>query len=183
MQTLSKFMFSPKKSYGAMAVRGGLREPLAFGLLIGSIGVMFTFFWQFVIASTGGVVPSGDLPLSVTSPLFFLLLIFLAPALSLVGLFVWSFIIHVLLFLVRGNTNGFEATFRVIAYSQATQVWSVIPVVGGFIGWCWRAVIQIIGLKEAHRISYGKIFVALLIPVALFVVMGVALAFFLITRL
>ena len=90
---------------------------------------------------------------------------------------------HVLLLLVRGNTNGFEATFRVMAYSQATQVWSVIPFVGGFIGWCWRAVIQIIGLKEAHQIGYGKIFVAFLIPVALFVVMGVGLAFFLIARL
>jgi hypothetical protein len=176
-------MFSPKKSYGAMPVRGGLREPLAFGLLAASIGAMFTFFWQFVIASTGGLRPSGDLSLSVSSPLFFLLLIFLAPILSLVSLFVWSFIMHVLLFLVRGNTNGFEATFRVMAYSQATQVWSVIPFVGGFIGWCWKAVIQVIGLKEAHQIGYGKIFVALLIPVALFVVMGVALAFFLITRL
>ena len=176
-------MFSPKKSYGAMPVGGGLREPLAFGLLTGSIGAMFTFFWQFVMASAGGVVPSGDLPLSMTSPLFFLLLIFLAPALTAIGLFIWSFIIHVLLLLVRGNANGFEATFRVIAYSQAAQVWCVIPLVGGLVGWCWRAVIQIIGLKEAHRISYGKIFAALLIPVALLVVTGVALAFFLITRL
>jgi hypothetical protein len=182
-QTLSLFMFSPKKSYGAMPVGGGLREPLAFGLLAGSIGAMFTFFWQFVIASTGGVRPSGDLPLSVSSPLFFLLLIFLAPALTVISLFVWSFIMHVLLLLVRGNTNGFEATFRVMAYSQATQVWSVIPFVGGFIGWFWRVVIQVIGLKEAHQISYGKIFVAFLIPLALLVVMGVALAFFLIIRL
>ncbi len=181
-QTLSSFMFSPKRSYEAMAVGGGLREPLAFGLLAGSIGEMFTFFWQFVIASRGGVIASGGLPLVVSSPLFFLLLILLAPVLTAISLFVWSFILHVLLFVVRGNKNGFEATFRVMAYSQAAQVWSVIPFVGGPIGWCWRVVIQVIGLKEAHRISYGKVFVALLLPVALFVVMGVALALFLIMR-
>ena len=90
---------------------------------------------------------------------------------------------HVLLLVVRGNANGFEATFRVMAYSQAAQLWCLIPFVGGPIGWCWRVAIQVIGLKEAHRISYGKVFVALLIPVALFVVMGVALVFFLIMRL
>ena len=90
---------------------------------------------------------------------------------------------HVLLLLVRGNTNGFEATFRVMAYSQATQVWSVIPFVGGPLGWCWRVVVQVIGLKEAHQISYGKIFVAFLIPLALLVVLGVTLVFFLIIRL
>jgi len=176
-------MFSPKKSYGAMPVQGGLREPLAFGLLAGSIGAMFTFFWQFMSASIGGVGSSGDLPLGVSSPLFFLLLIFLAPALSVIGLFVWSFILHVLLLLVRGNRKGFEATFRVMAYSQATQVWSVIPFVGGFIGWFWRVVIQVIGLKQAHQIGYGKIFVALLIPVALFVLLIVGLVFFLFMRL
>jgi len=182
-QTLSWFIFSPRRSYGAMPVRGGLREPLAFGLLTGSIGEMFTFFWQFVIASRGGIIASGDLPLAVSSPLFFLFLIFLAPVMTVIGLFVWSFILHVLLFVVRGNKNGFEATFRVMAYSQAAQVWCVIPFVGGLIGWCWRVVIQVIGLKESHRISYVKVFVALLIPVALFVVMGVALVFFLIMRL
>ena len=182
-QTLLSFMFSPKRSYGAMPVGGGLREPLAFGLLAGSMGEMFTFFWQFVIASIGGVSPSGGFPVAVGSPLFFLLLILLAPVLTVISLFFWSFILHVLLFVVRGNTNGFEATFRVMAYSQAAQVWCVIPFVGGPIGWCWRGVIQVIGLKEAHQISYGKVFVALLIPVALFVVMGVALVFFLIMRL
>ena len=182
-QTLSSFMFSPKKSYGAMPVGGGLREPFAFGLLAGSIGEMFTFFWQFVIASTGGVSPSGGLPFAVSSPLFFLLLILLAPILTVIGLFVSSFILHVLLLVVRGNANGFEATFRVMAYSQAAQVWCVIPFVGGPIGWCWRAVIQVIGLKEAHQISYAKVIVALLMPIALFVVMGVALVFFLIMRL
>lgn len=182
-QTLFSFMFSPKRSYGAMPVGGGLREPVAFGLLAGSIGAMFTFFWQFMIASTGGVSSSGDLPLSVSSPLFFLLLIFLAPALTVISLFVWSFILHVLLLLVRGNKNGFEATFRVMAYSQATQVWSIIPFVGGIIGLLWRVVVQVIGLKEAHQIGYGKIFVAFLIPLALLVMLGIALVFFLIIRL
>jgi hypothetical protein len=175
-------MFSPKRSYETMPVRGGLREPLAFGLLAGSIGEMFTFFWQFVIASIGGVSLSGGFPLAVSSPLFFLLLILLAPVLTVISLFVWSFILHVLLLVVRGSANGFEATFRVMAYSQAAQVWCVIPFVGGPIGWCWRVVIQVIGLKEAHQISYGKVIVALLLPVAFFVVMGVALALFLIMR-
>ena len=90
---------------------------------------------------------------------------------------------HLLLCLVKGNTHGFEATFRVIAYSQAAQVWGIIPVVGSFIGWFWRAVIQVIGLKETHQISYGKIFFAFLIPFILFAVIALAVVLFLIIKL
>jgi len=81
--------------------------------------------------------------------------------------------------MVRGGKSGFEATFRVVAYSQATRVWSVIPFVGGPIGWVWRTIVQIIGLKQAHEVSYARIVVALLIPLALLLVM-VTTAFFLI---
>ena len=69
--------------------------------------------------------------------------------------------------MVRGGRKGFEATFRVVAYSQATRVWSIIPFIGSPIGWVWRTVVQIIGLKEVHQISYVRIIVAFLIPLAL----------------
>lgn len=87
-----------------------------------------------------------------------------------------------LLLLVRGAKNGFEATFRVVAYSQATRLWSTIPFIGSPIGWIWRAIVQIIGLKEAHEISYVRIVVAFLIPLALLMLIATG-AFVLIMRL
>jgi hypothetical protein len=84
--------------------------------------------------------------------------------------------------MVRGGKSGFEATFRVVAYSQATRVWSVIPFVGGPIGWVWRTIVQIIGLKEAHEVGYTRIVLAFLIPLALLLFI-VTVAFLLILRL
>jgi hypothetical protein len=76
--------------------------------------------------------------------------------------------------LVRGGKNRFEATFRVVAFSQATAVWSILPFIGSPIGWVWKTIVLTIGLKEAHEISYLRIVVAFLIPLALllFIVTG-----------
>jgi len=182
-RTLGSVMFSPKAAFSTMPVRGGLREPLAFGLLVGSLSIMFAFFWDFLMASSGFVRPWEGFPVSLSSPLLFLSFIFLAPLLMAINIFASSLIIHLLLLLVRGGTNGFEATFRVVAYSQATRVWSIIPFIGSPIGWVWRSIVLIIGLKEAHKISYGKIAVAFLIPLGLLILVITAGAFFLISRL
>jgi hypothetical protein len=79
--------------------------------------------------------------------------------------------------MVRGGRKGFEVTFRVVAYSQATRVWSIIPFIGSPIGWVWRTVVQIIGLKEVHQISYVRITVAFLIPLALLLLVVTSVVF------
>ena len=54
-----------------------------------------------------------------------------------------------------------------VSYSQATQIWAVIPFIGGFIGSLWILIVQIVGLREIHETSYLRVILALLIPVAL----------------
>ena len=101
----------------------------------------------------------------------FLLLIFLSPLFVTFSLLISSVIMHALLLLVRGGKNGYEATFRVVAYSQATRVWSMIPLLGGAVGWIWRSIVYIIGLKEAQETSYGRVILAFSIPFALLIVL------------
>jgi len=180
-RTTKSVIFSPKSMFSTMTVKGGWREPLAFGLLVGSISVMIAFFWEFMIATSGFLKPLWGVSISLSSPIIFLSFIFLSPLLVTIDLFISSFIIHVLLVLVRGGKNGFEATFRVVAYSQATRLWSIIPFIGSPVGWVWRTIVQIIGLKEAHEISYVRIVAAFLIPLALLLLI-VTGAFFLAIR-
>jgi hypothetical protein len=170
-QTIKGVLFSPRNIFSTMPARGGWREPLAFGLLVGSIGSMFTFFWEFLAASMGFIRPLWGVSTSIGSPLVFLLFIFLSPLFVTINLLISSLIIHVLLLLVRGGKNGYEVTFRVVAYSQATRVWSIIPLLGGAIGWIWRSIVYIIGLKEAQETSYGRIILAFSIPFVLFIVL------------
>jgi predicted Zn finger-like uncharacterized protein len=177
-QTVRSVIFSPKSMFSTMPVRGGWREPLAFGLLVGSISGMVASFWEFIIATSGVFKPLGAISVSLTSPIIFLSLIFLSPLLVTINLFISSFIIHLLLLLVRGAHHRFEATFRVVAYSQATRVWSILPFIGSPIGWIWKSIVQIIGLKEAHEISYLRIVVAFSIPFALVLLIAAGVFFF-----
>lgn len=176
-QTLKAVILSPRNMFSTMPVGGGWREPLAFGLLVGSISTMFAFFWEFLIATSGLLKPMWGFPISLSSPIIFLCFIFLSPVLTAIDLFISSLIIHVLLLMVRGGRKGFEVTFRVVAYSQATRVWSIIPFIGSPIGWVWRTVVQIIGLKEVHQISYVRISVAFLIPLALLLLIVTSVVF------
>jgi hypothetical protein len=179
-QTMKGVLFSPRNMFSTMPVRDGWREPLAFGLLVGSIGSMFTFFWEFFVASMGFLKPLWGVSTSISSPLVFLLFIFLSPLFVTFNLLISSVIIHVLLVLVRGGKNGYEATFRVVAYSQATRVWSMIPLLGGAVGWIWRSIVYIIGLKEAQETSYGRVILAFSIPFALLIVLVSAFLIFMI---
>ena len=165
-QTLSAILFSPKKFFSAVAFKGGIKEPLAFGLLIGSIGAMFGLFWQFLIMIGSLLTVGHELFSQFTMTIIFLGIIIISPVFVTIGILLTSSIIHLLLLIVRGGGNGFEATFRVISYSQATQAFGLIPIIGGMIGGIWLIIAQIIGLKEIHETSYFKIIIALLIPLA-----------------
>ena len=177
-QTITSVLFSPRNMFATMPVKEGLREPLAFGLLVGSISSMCAFFWEFLIAHSNLLESFDGLFLSVGAPIIFLIFIFLSPLLVSLSIVISSLFIHLLLLLVRAANNRFEATFRVVAYSQATSIWSIIPFIGSPIGWIWRSIVQIIGLKEAHETSYLRIIVAFCIPiVVLLLLVSVAIFF------
>ena len=121
-----------------MASGGGLREPLAFGLLFGSLGVMFGLFWQFLMMKNNMLSLFGSLFGEFGLSITFLGTIILSPLFVTIILIAISGILHLCLLMVRGGKNGFEGTFRVVAYSQATQIFTFVPFVGGLVGWFRR---------------------------------------------
>lgn len=164
-QTFKLVLFSPEKMFRTLVVKEGMKEPLAFGLLTGSIGSMFGFFWQLVLMSVG-VVAFGA-PFFGHLGIWFILLAMavFVPIFVLIGIYLYSLVLHLLLVIVRGAGNGFEATFRVVCFSQAVQVLGIVPLLGGWVAGIWQLVVQIIGLKEIHETSYFRVITAFLIPV------------------
>ncbi len=117
---------------------------------------------------SGGLFPFGDAILGhLTVGLIFLVMVVAIPVCVTLSMFIYSAILHLLLMIVRGGKNRFEATFRVVAYSQAAQAWDLIPVVGSWIGGIWQLIVQVIGLREMHNISYLRVFMAFLLPVGI----------------
>ena len=172
-KTFKAVLFSPEIFFRSLTFKAGIVEPLAFGTLVGSIGSMFGLFWQLLMWS-GLVLTYGESIFGqFTIGVILLIIMVIIPVLWVTWIFVSSGITHLLLLIVRGGENGYEATLRVVSYSQATQVWSLIPFVGGTIGWIWQLVVQIIGLRHIHRTSYLRVIVAFLIPVAIIFLLGI----------
>jgi hypothetical protein len=90
-----------------------------------------------------------------------------APIFVLLGVFIWSAIVHLFLLLVGGATAGFASTVRVVCYAGTVQVFQIVPFCGGLIGFVWGIVLYIIGIAAAHRTSQGKAALAVLLPLVL----------------
>jgi len=165
--TFKEALFSPSTFFRGLTFKGGIKEPFAFGLLIGAVGNMFGIFWP-VLMMSGGLFPFGEAIFGhLTVGLIFLIMVVAIPVCVTLSMFIYSAIIHLLLMIVGSGKNKFEATFRVVAYSQAAQVLDLIPVVGSWIGGIWQLIIQMIGLREMHGISYLRVFMAFLLPVGI----------------
>ena len=178
-ETVKGVLFSPTDFFGKMTFQGGAKDPLIFGIMIGSIGTMFGFFWSFLMM-WGSILSLGEgrIDPSLMGVIFILLMVF-SPLLITITILLTSAIMHLLLLITGAGKHRFEATLRVVSYSQATQIWGVVPIVGGIVGNLWFLIVQIIGLREIHETSYWRIFVALLIPFAfILILLVVGIIFF-----
>ncbi len=162
-KTLNETLFRPSEFFKKMSVSGGLTDPLLFALIVGMVGLMFYYLWQILLKSAiQNMIPAAGQHLFQGIGLA--ILAFLSPFLIILGLFVSSAILHVCLMMVKGAKNGFEATFRVVAYGYSTYIFLLIPACGGLLYAVWAIVLCIIGLREAHETTGGKAAFAVFLP-------------------
>ncbi len=167
-KTLSGSLFHPSEFFKRMSVAGGLTDPLLYALIIGMVGLTFSYFWQILLRNAlQGMMPG--IPATAAEQLFqgigMAIFAFLSPFLIILGLFVSSGILHLCLMMVKGARKDFEATFRVVAYGYSANVFLVIPFCGSLLCAVWAIVLYIIGLKEAHETTGGKAAFAVFLPV------------------
>ena len=167
--TLKDVLFRPSVFFKRMPVTGGLTDPLLYALIIGMVGIIFSYFWQILLqgAMQGMMIPGikAAADQNMFKGIGMAALAFFSPFLIILVLFISSGILHVCLMLVRGARSGFEATFRVVAYGYSTNIFLVIPFCGGLLAGVWAIVLAIIGLREAHETTGGKAAFAVFLPV------------------
>lgn len=163
-QTFKAIIFSPQTLFKTLTFRGGIKEPLAFGLLFGSVSSMLGLFWH-VLTPPDDLNLIGEYVNQLGIGFIFVIMMVIVPVLVTLGMLFYSAFLHLLLLIVRGGKNGYEATFRVVAYSQAIQLLALVPFVGALIGLIWQIIVQIIGLAKIHEVSYARVIIAFLIPV------------------
>lgn len=172
-QTIKRAMLHPQAFFAYMPLRG-MAKPLAFFLLVGCIQLTAQLFWgansmTFMDliaprpeeAQTSAELGEGGYLLFVVFPLVLMVLVFGVTALN-----------HLFLMATRAATRGFEATFRAVAYGSAPLVLALLPYVGDLVGLAWNLAVTIIAYKYIHRTSYTRVALAMLIPFAFMLSLG-----------
>ncbi len=160
-RTIGQVLAHPVRFFAAPA-RPGYAWALSFGLILGTFGLAAEALVSHVL---------GFRQWGRSSSLAYLIF---SPLLVLVGLFVYAWITHFCLWIVRGAKNGVRATFRVAAYAEATSVFLIIPVLGPMVGAVWTLVVAIGGLAGAHGIGRWRAFFAIFLPLVLLIFISVA---------
>ena len=178
IETTKQVLTAPAAFFRAMPVTGGLGPPLLYAFAIAFVGLLAATIYNIVFNSVltssltrmgGGREFDGLLPfLTGATTIVWRLVMFLFGTVSIVIiLFVIPAVLHLILLAFGGGTRGFEATFRVFAFSQAASIFNIIPFCGGIIGFVYTLVLLVIGLSEVHQISRGKAAAVVLVPVLL----------------
>ncbi len=179
VETTKEVLTGPSDFFRRMPVAGGIGSPLLYAVVIGYLGLLLSAVYSAVFLLVRGAAGAAALgPLSDRPELaaFVAALegwggiigqVVFGPIGIVIGVFIWTAIIHLMLLLLDGAGQGFEATFRVLSYSHAASVLAIVPLCGGPIAGLWSLVLWIIGLAQAQRIPAWKAAAAVFLPIVL----------------
>ena len=181
LENIKLFVTSPVEAFARTRRSGDYVSPLIFAILVGWAGAVISQIWTLLFqASLFSFFPGGmkdQFGFLLAGGMGFFGTLILAPICIAIFLFIWSGILHLCLVVVNAlgeSESGFEGTFRAVGYSGVAQLGQVVPVVGGLIVMVWSIFLLVVGLSDLHRTTQGKALVAVLIPVVLCCVCGVA---------
>ena len=159
IDTAKGVLLDPANTFRNVRREGGLGAPVTYYLVGALLSVVAQSVWQLIGLGGFGGYGYGS---GLLGTLIF------GCVVVLLGLFIGSGIVHLVLLLLGGSRFGFEATLRTLAYSHGSSApLGVIPFCGGAIAAVWGLVCAVLGLAQMHEISTGKAAAAILIPVVL----------------
>lgn len=181
-ETVKLLAMNPGEAFRRMPVTGGIGRPLFYAIAVGWVSIAIAVFWNVLfqgmwlpfLESMDDVAGMGAMyGLTIG---WGLMMVVLAPLFVIIGVFIAAAILHLMLMIVGSASNGFEATVRVVCYTQTAQLAGIIPLCGGLVALIWTAILYVTGFSIAHRTTQGKAIVAVLLPLVLCCVMGVIFA-------
>lgn len=157
IQTSRLILLNPSSFFKRMPISGGINQPMWYALVMETLGAVLGYIWSIVFgnASTLSVGNIGKLVVLALS----------IPFLIFVSLVIWAGLTHISVKLLSSSKSDFESTLRIICYSSASEVFSLIPVMGGVINAIYKMYLVGFGLKEIHNLTTGKAVLAIILPI------------------
>ncbi|MBO4318243.1 MAG: YIP1 family protein [Mailhella sp.] len=168
-RTIVRVMFHPGDFFGSFR-RSNISpmRPAIFFAVMGLFRVIMTYAWgQNVILESlqeaGGnpqilealrnMLGSIDLPMTIL----------MTPFLRIFELVLFAAFLHLMVRLAMPENADFSTTLRVVAYSSAPEILNVVPaMLISLVGSAWYIACLFIGMRAAHRLTWGKTVMAVL---------------------
>lgn len=172
VDTVKAIMTQPTQTFATMNPGGGLGSPLLFWLLTGGVGIAIGQVYSVLLqGAMAGALTTAGAPQNEIAAAFGLnatmgaVAIVIAPLMFVIALFIQAGMTHLMLMMLKGANQPFEATFRVVAYAfGATGTLHLIPICGSSVAGIWGLILLCMGLGPVHGTTTGKGVAAVLIP-------------------
>ena len=143
-ETAKLFLTAPSQAFARISLTGTLGRPLLYAVIFGWLGIIasqaYSLAFRGAIHNLLSGLPGYNSRLMFGMPVAATVgIMILAPFFVLLGIFIWSAIVHLFLMLVGGANTGFASTVRVVAYTGTVQIVQVVPLCGGTIAAIWAA--------------------------------------------
>ncbi len=173
-ETITMFLTRPDEAFSRVS-RAGLGRPFFYAVIMAWVELLFLLgYWtifQFPLFAFG--IPSLDEKLAefaVGAGLMVFIavgILVMTPFFVAMGIAIHTCIVHLMLLIVGEGRGGFDGTIRVICYAHTADLANALPLCGSLISFVWFVVLQIVGLSNYHRCSYGKAALAVFLPILL----------------
>lgn len=164
-----------------------LGRALGFAVVLGSIAVAVSAVYDLIfppeLANPAFALLAKELPIlqqPEASSAVTLMTIILAPLTVLFSVFFSAAFQHLAFLIVGAGKRGFSVTLKIISYTFAASVFTILPLVGPFIFWVFSLVLTVIGCSRLHGVPYGRAIGGILVLMAFFAVLAMAVVLMLV---
>ncbi len=165
LETIQMVLLRPAEAFAAMRREGGLMDPLLYAVILGMVGAIVSFIFSIGLQSFGVGREGGLGALFGMGAMSFFLLIFM-PFIIVIFTFIAAGIFHLVLMLLGGASQPFEATVRVVCFgSGSANILQIVPICGGLLATIYSIVLNCMGLARTHETDTWRAVVAVLSPV------------------
>lgn len=165
-------ILDPGRFFAGVPFEAPALRPLLYFLILTVVAAFFTLWWQAIGLEPVSLFDQAADELRGPSALT---QFFMSPFAGLVGLVLWSLVLQLFVLMIVPTRRGLGATLRVLCYSAGPTVLTIVPYIGGLVGFVWGVVLEIIGLREAHRTTGARAAAVVLIPLVLLLMLAVFL--------
>jgi phage FluMu protein Com len=176
IETARMVLYTPGEAFTTMRRRGGAANALGFLIVtsvLANVGVVIEvtlIIFAMVLATAVGLDVPVHIrwqPLLVAGCLCAALSVFVALATATVSGLVWAILFHIALLACGAAHAGFEATYRVVAFTFGAVQLVALTLLGIPFIPILLPIILFLGFSEAHETSGGKALIATVAPLLL----------------